>query len=336
MIESEKRKAGRPPIIDYGGLLFDLYRYRTLTVEQIRQIYFKERENTVYVALHRLKNKGWIDSTCRVNGKGKKVAACYYITEKGLTELIREGKVKNPRRAYDNKPEGKKIPYLIDINDLYTDLCHIGFEMIDAREWKEKYHMNRNSLVKAGLRTPDSKEYGVYLFESDVSEQVTLPRFKREISDNGQSNRFIIFFKGMQAYTKFKKQLSSEELTKGEMCLLPYKFGRRLLGDFPTQVQFVNLFTKYGQVKINDFSNTITNGFSEYILMKKGEEAYICNYLLGNEVALYYLSKYTYDRFQRDGRKVYVFYSLTVNRFTNQNFQEVFREHYPHVKFIGV
>jgi len=335
-MEAIKQKRGRPPVIDYHGIMYDLYRYRILTVEQIRKVHFRGREKSTYTTLDRLKRKGWVDSTCKVNKQGKKVAACYYITGRGLTELVSEGKVHNPRRAYDNKPEGKKIPFLVDINDLYADLSPSGYEMIDAREWKNIHNMNRNALVKAGLRTIDGKDYGVYLFETDVNEQITLSRIKREILDNGQSNRFIMFFKGMTAYNKFKKHMDNVELTKGEMCLLPYRLGRRLLAELPTQENFVNIFTKYGKIKTNDGLNTLTSAFAEYILEKDGKEAYICNYILNNEVALYYLSRYTYDRYQRDGRQVYVFYSKAIQKITNQNFQNNFEEFYPHIEFIGL
>ncbi|MDX8367205.1 replication-relaxation family protein [Cytobacillus sp. IB215665] len=329
-------KIGRPPVINYEAILYDLYRYQTLTIEQLKKVHFKGHEGSVYVSLHRMKKRGLVSSTCRVNEKGKKIAACYFITEKGIGHLEEVGLLHEKRRAYDNKPSGKKIPYLIDINNMYVDLQESGYEMLNARDWKEQHHLNRNALVKAGLRTPDGKEYGVYLFETDLEESITLPRFKKEIKEASQSNRFIIFFKGKDSYKKFKNSLGHEELTKGEMCLLPYNLGKKLLGELPKQDHLVKVFTNYGEVKINDRSNTVTSSFADYILEKDGQEFYVCNYVFGNEVALYFLTKYTKDRFARDGRRVYVFYSEKILSIMEQDFKEMFKDHYPHIEFIGL
>jgi DNA-binding PadR family transcriptional regulator len=323
---------GRPREIDYTAILYDLYRLRTLSVEQIRNVHFKGKESSVYVTLHRMKKNGLLESTCRVRSDGKKIAACYYIREKGIHHLYMQGKIKKPRRAYDNKPDGKKLSYLIETNDLYVQLHEYDYEMIDAREWKSRFEMDRNAMVKAGLKTADGKEYGVYIFEQDVNEDKTLVRFKNEIKNNPQTSRFIIFFKGIDSFNKLYKQMNEVELSHAETNLLPYTFGVNALKEFNTENQFVNLFAKYGVVKINDRSNTITSLFADYILTVNGEEYYICNYLFRNEVARHYLRSYSIDRYQRDGRKVLIFTWQATEENLN-SIEDDFKQ-YPHIQVI--
>lgn len=325
---------GRPKEIDEMAILYDLYRYRTLSVEQLRNVHFQGKESSIYVKLHNMKREGLVNSTCRVRKDGKKIAACYYIAEKGIRQLVQQGKIEKPRRAYDNKPDGKKIPYLIDTNELYVKLHSEGYEMYDSREWKSRFEMDRNAMIKAGLKAADGKEYGVYIFEHDLREEKTLQKFKNEIKNNSQTSRFFIFFKGKNAFEKIFKQMSEVEFSHKEINMLPLTFGINILKKFNIENQFVKYFTQYGEVKINDHSNTITSLFSDYILTVEGEEYYICNYLLRNEVARHYLSNYTYDRYQRDGRKVAVFTWKETEK--NLNSIEDDLKQYPHIRVIKI
>lgn len=259
---------------------------------------------------------------------------CYYIGEKGIHHLCERGLVSKPRRAYDNKPEGKKLPYLIDTNDLYLQLHTDGYEMIDSRDWKARFEMDRNALLKAGLKTADGKEYGIYIFEQDVNEDKTLLRFKNELKSNPQTGRFFIFFRGKSAFDKIHKQLNEVEFSYVEINLIPFSFGVNVLKNFNTQDHFVKLFTNYGEIKINDHSNTITSHFSEFTLKKDGEEYYVCNYLLRNEVARHYLHFYTTDRYQRDGRKVLVFTWESTEEKLN-SIEEEFKQ-FPHIQVIKI
>lgn len=325
---------GRPAKIDYTAVLFDLYRYRTLTVEQIRNVHFQGKGRYVYLALHRMKRNGLVDSTCRVRKDGKKIAACYYIAEKGIHHLCEQGLIDKPRRAYDNKPVGRKINYLIETNDIYVQLHSKGYEMIDSRDWKARFKMDRNALVKAGLKTADGKEYGVYIFGKDVDEDKTIQRFKNEIGNNSQTGRFLIFIRGINAFEKLHRQLSEVEFSYMEINLISYSFGIKVLKEHNTENKLVNIFTKYGSVKINDHSNTITSQFADYILTVDEKEYYICNYLLRNEVARHYLHNYTYDRYQRDGRKVIVFTWERTEKELN-SIEDEFKQ-YPHIKVISL
>lgn len=327
-----KKKVGRPNEINQLGILFDLYRYRTLTVQQLKKVHFKGKESSVYVILHRMKKEGLVEAITRSKDGGKRLMACYFITGRGITRLREAGLVKKARRAVDNKPDERKIPYLVDTNELYVQLHEKGYELIDAREWKSRFEMDRNAMVKSGLKAPDGREYAVYIFETDVDEERTVKRFKQELKNNIQTGRFLVLFKGIRAYNKLKKNLKAKELSYIELNLLPYGFGLKKLHSFPTQSQFVNLFTKYGSVRDNELANSSTSHFSDYILTTtSGEEFYICNYLLCNEIARYYLNHYNNDHFRSDGRKVKVFcWKETEEKLSSMRDQ--FKQ-YPHVGF---
>src|SRR5437016_3622720 len=91
-------------------ILYDVYRYRTLTTGQVQNIYFSEstNRNYLYVRMHQLKKEKLIVSKPLIGNKGQKVTSCYFITEEGIALLERHGFLEGTSviRAKDNRVDG--------------------------------------------------------------------------------------------------------------------------------------------------------------------------------------------------------------------------------------
>lgn len=285
-------------------LLYDLFRYRLLTVDQIKTLYFKSKQYA-YKRLHVLKYQGLINSKPMVKNNGQKSAACYYITNKGISRLLDKKMITKGKKAYDNLPKNSKINMTIDTNELYVQLAGAGFTFIEGREWKVLQNVNYRSYVRGGLVTKDGKEYAVYMLDNKAHDE-TIKEIKREIGKEHQSGKFLVFFKGPESFKKFRSQLTGDELAKIEYCLMPYNFIALRLPFFAENFYFVKVITKYGEVRKNENYSDSTS-FAEYILKNKdGKEYYVCNYLLLDEAALGRVKNYPAFQYKNDGRKILI------------------------------
>jgi hypothetical protein len=308
-------------------ILDDLYERRTMTVKQIRQLHFVGTEKYVYHRLYQLKKCGYVKSMPMVKD-GQKTAACYYVTEQGVRLLKESGRIKTLRRARNNKASGKKIKYVIDTNNLYTTLKGSGWEVVDSRRWKNEKRIDRNTMLRCGLRRKDGKEYNVYIVGAEITDR-TLKKIQNEIEKQTLQDIILYKGKGQEQTKEIMKRLRGmmSEIAIKEINLMPFMAGLRILLKFTSEESCKELFKQYGEVL--PYSGTYM--FANYLIRKHEQEYYLCNHLYGNETAIHWLKRYAVDRYKQDGRKVLLFTWSSYAGMLRQEFEQ-----YPHIEVVGL
>ncbi|WP_026701647.1 replication-relaxation family protein [Salibacterium aidingense] len=283
-IEKEESTHGRRTIDDVQ-ILHDIYRFRALTPQQLRVLHFQGRKSYVYRKMQFLRKGGMVESKPLVRG-GKKVESAYYITQKGIETLVRHEKVQEPRRWDRNLPDWRRIEDILDENELYVQLQGSGAEILEKRELKDALRMHRTSYVAAGLRM-HGKLYHVYMFNSETTPK-TMQVVRREIIQETELNRYILFFKGHQALERYKKMIKEEE-GKLELMLIAYPYIPLRLGFLIQEPPIVKYFTKqYGvepMLRSGEAVDTEST-FADYEVELNGETFFIAD-MLWNDIMKY-------------------------------------------------
>ncbi|AYB41754.1 hypothetical protein D5F52_26740 (plasmid) [Brevibacillus laterosporus] len=289
-------------------ILFGLHKMRTLTIKQIHDTYFSNNgKGYTYLRLHQLKMAGLVECWPLVNEEGRKNGACYCNTDKGINILIERGLIDSTgskrntiiRKSSKNRPSKRIRKSIIEHNGIFLALENVGWEYIEQRDYKRIRGLNRGSVIKGGIKSIDGKEYALYILEKTPRE-FTLEKIIFELKNSSLKN-IIILMKGKRYYNQIvnDKQIINEELN-----ILPFRIGVKILKRFPSEASIVKLFTSLGEVSIVRNRHM----FGKYVVTTRtGEQKYICNYLLGDEMAIRFLKKYTWDRYELDGKKVVLF-----------------------------
>jgi hypothetical protein len=323
----------RPTINNYTerdiNILYDLYQYRTLTVKQINKIYFANREKLdyVYTRLHQFKKENLIETKPLIGEGGRKVASCYFLTDRGITFLEERGMmVPTSLRARDLWVDGKHLPYIVDTNELYAELTP-KWKFLDSREVKRKYRMNRANLIQGSIQNEEGNEFGLYLLQSDP-EKETVQKIIKEIA-NERLKRILILCKGHKGYITMKDMLKDVErsLVLDQLCILPYGKSAEILKKYPNDWDYFSLFNHFGSV----YPVQSKYSFSRYIIHRNGEEKFVANFLLGDQMMLYFLKRYNHERYQAEKKKVLLFVWNGQVREIEEEFHA-----YPHIEIFPI
>lgn len=311
------------------NILFDLYNYRALTIEQINKLHFNDRSNMsyTYLRLHMLRQAGLITSKPKVNHKGKKTAAVYMLATKGIQRLKELKLIEDKRiNATDLHPDYSHMHYLLDANEIYTQLSG-AWQVLDSRETKRRYHLNRGNMISGLLINSDSKEFGYYIIQQKPDER-TLIKILKEIQIINIEN-ILVFCKSQEAYSRFVNKLNELGITTaGTLGVLPYPYGITILKQIKSEHDIVNTITNHGKI-IPIKSKHI---FASYTLLMKNEELYVTNMLYNDQMALYSLyNYYGIDQYKREGKKVLI---ITWKGYEAE-YKKVFAR-YPHIEIIAI
>lgn len=266
-------------------ILYDLYRFKVMSGEQLRRLYFGDHVAYTYRKLYIMKNSGWIGSRkiVREMSDGGRIGAIYYITDRGLRVLREHGVIDDERvEAKDLRIKKENVGSYLDFGDLYMELRKSGYTFIDSRQLKKKYNMERGDLYKGAIIDRDSNEYFVYIIR-DRARESTLKRILGEVgksSSEAPSWRNLILFRGMNSYDEFLELLDSHVVTSA--CLMPYGFAIKYLKNYQGEQHFVKIITKYGEVRENEDH---LKSVYPYIIKSEGREKYVAN-LMMNDLAL--------------------------------------------------
>ncbi|QOY37608.1 replication-relaxation family protein [Anaerobacillus isosaccharinicus] len=302
-------------------ILEDVYHFRALTTDQIRYLYYPDKKNYTEQKVKNLRDRGLLDSL-RYERK-----ACYVITTKGIRQLEKNGRLTKSRLAKDNRPDPSELWRIIQANDVFVYLSPFGFKVTEVREWKARYRMNRNSWVAAGVTTSDvKKDYSVYIMPKNISEK-EISHIRGEIKEATTIGRYIFIFKSLTSYSVFLQNISNVERGKLEIMMISELHLRKVLPLFSGEQSYIDFYSKYGEVLVNDNPSSMTN-FAEYILRTEdGEEYYICNYLFQDATVLERVKGC-----QNADRKVAVFTFQTGHR----EAVKMISENSPYIKFFIV
>lgn len=311
-----------------NDILLDLFHHRILSISQLKQMYFSNSKHYVYRKTEIMRRRGLIQSKPHVKN-GQKVGAVYYITQKGINQLLDQGLIAKKRRWDENIPDWKYIEYYLNANELLVHLRPRGFHFYDSRTWKKMHNIDRNSFLSGGLVNKDGKEYSTYILHENARDN-TIKKVKTELKSKNKLNRTMIFFKTGDTYRKFSKDLDAE-LTQFECYLMPFAYIYKRLSCFPSSQEFISIIEQeMGPVRPigDDWSDSTS--FADFIVTnrKNGQEYYVSNQLWNDVAGNYKVSKYPEYLYQNDRRKILIvtwseMESMFFARYNNSPYVEV-------------
>jgi hypothetical protein len=306
-------------------ILKGLYVLRAMTVEMIHSLYFKRnKKDYTYQRLSLLRKAGYIASDPLVEPeKGRKLAACYYVTDKGISALYKRGLITVVRRSKDVRVKGWRLVYKIKLNHIFLDLCKHGWKILyDSRGVKEINRMNRNALIQALLISPEDQEYGFYLLNANPAEK-TVIQMAREISELVQIKQVVVLCECEQGYQDLLQQLNMlQRRVQPDVHIYPYSRGMLLLKTLYKEVERFKLYSMFGTV------TGCHSSFTPYGVLDAGKEKYIVELLTHRPEVRQKLAEYNPLQFTKCGKEVLIL----VAEEEIQEIQEEFR-HYRHFTF---
>lgn len=276
------------------GILYDLYRFRIMTREQIERLYFRGSKAYTYRKMYILRNSGYIQSKIimRAKQKGRERTAIYTITDKGIRLLRERGLIDEDIEAKDLRIERQNMEGYLDFNDLYVALKREGYTFLDSRALKKKYQMERGDLCKGAVVTEDGREYLVYIVRAGAKDQ-TLRRIMKEMNRSYRQmgkRHNLVLFRGLESFDAFRTMYLASDRVFDTVCALPYTYALNVLKRFKTDQEFVKTITKCGKVEPN--RERMPEEYKRLFIFHNGEKKYAVN-LLMNDLTLM-------DRMRRD------------------------------------
>lgn len=283
-------------------LLYDLYRFRILTRDQIERLYFEGSKWYTYHKMYIMKNSGYVNSRIIMRNKpqGKERTAIYFITDKGIRELRDRGWTDEEVEAKDLQIERQNMEGYLEFNDLYVELRDQGYTFIDSRTLKKKYQMERGDLCKGAMVTPDGTEFLVYIVRSGAREQ-TLRRILKEMNRSYEQmtrRNNLVLFRGSDSFELFQNLHLESMEQEGSKILdsiyaLPYTYALTLFKYLKTEQDYLKLFTKYGQMYRN---SKAVEKHKSYLIHHDGHEKYAINLLMNDLTLIDRIKRERWDR----------------------------------------
>ncbi|WP_028987596.1 replication-relaxation family protein [Thermicanus aegyptius] len=293
-------------------ILSAIYKHRVLTTEQIAEMFFDGKKNYCYRKLYLMKNTGLIESYSRIKKEGRATTGGYYITDKGITLLHKNGKIESKVPAANNRVNQKQIGYLAKVNQIFLELAKSGWQYKDSREVKREENRNRGDLVQGKLISPAGVEYEIYYLE-DKAKEVAIVKVIKEITFIAKTTNIAVFFGGETSFRNFIEKSNQLRLVMGgEILLLPYNFGIRYLKHYASDEE---LFQALGKEVIKS-----DHPWLKWISKEGGE--YLVNLLTNDYMMIFNLTRMTEEQKQKYGREIKV---LVANRMVSE-YQKYFRD----------
>ncbi|ALP37986.1 hypothetical protein ASL14_19130 [Paenibacillus sp. IHB B 3084] len=297
------------------NILYELYKVREMTKQQIVQSYFEGNLKYGNRRLYMLRDEGLVTSGVHGgNGQGgKRVRTAYYrLTERGLELLRKKGVVEESKyRARDLELTVQQRQYIIDANELHIRLPDVIY--MDSRAIKRKYNLNRGNLTVGGFNN-EKGDFMIFILNGDAKEQ-TLQKILMEIGAKEHVSGYLVYYKSESVKRAFESLCDKQGLVTGgvPLYLLPFDdlgIGVTQYGILSTNA-FLNLqelLSEYGQLtKVKDGKNKY--GFLYGMRRDDGlPTPYVIEIITGNILILKRcLRNYNVDAHQREGRKVLLF-----------------------------
>lgn len=330
---------------DTDKILKEIYRMRGLTIDQLCEVVFDTR-HYAYKFLKEMQSDGYLGEKMNMSNR-RRLGKLYYCTDKGIERLYKNGLIEKQLKSKDNKPHNASLKYVINTNNVYAALTPYGIHMYDSREWKKKYGMDRNSMVRGGLKLRDGREIAIYCFFSpdQISKaglsNAMLQSFRREIKKFPQSSRIAvicydsdIYKRVLQAVDKDKELGSFEEL-----LVIPYgteDFGLNVLRISRDQKERQTLIESHLNARLFIEHPALTGNRQDFVnyvgKFPDGREEYIIDYLSFNRVVLQHLDTHYHEQaYNKDQRQVSILCWLPNVKELKTRYQA-----YKHVKIVGI
>lgn len=280
------------------AILRNLYRYRVLTTQQIRQKFFKDSNQYVYKKMYVLKNSRWVKAFPITRENGQKLTSGYRLTDTGIALLKQQGD-NITHNADDLKVSKATLTYLLTTNDIMVHL-HPEWAFRDSREIKNRYNLNRGDMIQGAFVGKGDIDYAFYVLLHHTHE-VNINKMVREIKTSNMAHH-IIFTKGKSSFDRFiEHAMKNNLMTGGSLCIVPYGFGLRYFKRFSSIEPLVEIMRNYGTIK--PVHHPL---FDLLIETEKRKETYFVNLLDTDLMKIHTIHRYTNDEYRKDGRRVLV------------------------------
>lgn len=303
------------------ALLWDLYRCRVLTTDQIKRMYFSSSKSYVNQKLLSLRNSKFIstDSFPRPNRKG---FAYHSITDKGI-KLLKSYGYDVPHGSDSLRVRHQFLPYVFETNEIMIHLTPFGWHMKDSREVKREFNLNRGDQIHGSLTSPEGTEYGFFVLESATTEKNMLKTIReiRALTDRNSKEKtltnFIIFTKGQDSIDHFIERANTEKVDhtskvvqeklrpRDALCVMHMKVGLDYLkSKLSNKTYFENVF-KQDKAPAHWIALSDKNRF-ECITKYNGNEVYVVNMLDTDLTKVDAIENYLGDlyRMERFGERI--------------------------------
>lgn len=303
-------------------IMVGLYEYRALSIEQIQKRY-NLTKGYCYKKLHVLKQSKWVTSHAIKNYKKNQHSQgkYYRLTERGLTVLKEEG-VPITKKAHHLHVADLYIPFLLHTNDMMIALEQYGWQLIDSRETKERFNLNRSDNIQGVLQNvkTGSSEYGIYVFMEGTRPE-NIVKATREIQNHNSIINYILFTKGKDTFQQMVEALINEKTKNGgkagtlvagknSIKILPYTFGKNYFQLFEQDEEMIRFaetaFSTSLSFKSSFERNKVKNNTLRHIVEHNGEEKFFVNLIDTDLKKISDINLYHVEDYEKDGRKVLV------------------------------
>lgn len=337
-------KGAHKKLYDQSKILYEIYRMRALTIAQLSKVVFKSRIYA-YRYLQKMEDYGLLSYMYDTDGR-KRLAKVYVCTDKAIEILEKEGFIEKGVKAKDNMPQKAKLKFTIFTNEVYAALMPYGIYMYDSREWKRKHNMDRNSMVRGGLKMTDGREMGLYLFFSkDQFEGASfspkmLERFKGEVKKFPQTNRIAVICYDQEIYKEIVNALDKDEtaLVNEELLVIPIgkdEFGYNLLRMSRNEEERKTYLETVLNTRLNKKHEALKGNkqlFAQYVADDENQETYVVDFLSMNRPVIQNLIIHYFDKaYEMDGRPV----NLVCWKASEKELASRFTR-YPHIRITSV
>ena len=308
-------------------ILYELYKVREMTKQQILQSYFAGNERYGSKRLYVLRGEGLVTSEIHGgNGQGgKRVRTAYYrLTARGLELLRKKGVVEESKyRARDLELTVQQRQYIIDANELHIRLPEVVY--MDSRVIKRKYKLNRGNLTVGGFSN-EHGDYMIFILNADAKE-TTLQKILMEIKAKKYISGYLVYYKSPSVKRAFETLCHEQALVTGgiPLYMLPFDtkgiiITRRYILSTNAFSNLQELLSEYGTLtRVKEGSNK--HGFLYGMRREDGLlTPYVVEMITGDIMVLKRcLRNYNVDAYQREGRRVLLFcYEEEVQRYRDE------------------
>lgn len=285
-----------------------------MSIQQIEQ-YCGYSTLYTYKKLRRMRMNGWIiGETIHGNYKhGVRYQGKYFRISVPGIKILQEKGLPISHLAHHLKVNHIRVPYLLMTNDLFVDLARYGWSLVDSRDTKKRFQLNRKDGIQGLLKHEVTKiEYGIYVFLKG-STYKTIEGAIQEIHKYSYISDFMLFTRGSETFNKLASRLLENDngntvAKKSSIKLFPHTFGRQYLRHFWDEEQVLSYVERtYGIRRIEqmDRSEAAWDGMTT-IVEYMDEEMYFINLMDSDLKKIFEIRQYRQEKYEKDGRKVLV------------------------------
>lgn len=259
----------------------------------------------------------YLERSYKVRGKGSEHpgqanGTVYSVTDLAIAELLRVGKISQPRRARDLKLPTQEMLLRIEVSKIAVNLEKAGWGILGSMDGKQRLGLPPTSPMQLALTTPEGKTYRVYVLNRHIQDQ-TLVKLVAELGENKSGS--IVLYKAdtfseqTPAYLAFVNEITERRTTPYELCLIPMvewrdeekkrNFSIEALANSDDGKVEQYLRKRYGRIKYSDNRYH----FGNIVVEQDGKEYMVCNYLRRDHTALHALARnLTISEYQNMGK----------------------------------